>query len=667
MDIVIRTLLIAALILVSAAGSARADRWWVELPRSVSPGFEDPELPWPPAPGSRALQRRLSKGRPDVVALLQRGPDPAALRQVQDLGARIHRISRWMSSVSVEADEATIVALRSAFGPGALRRVRAGVGRRDLDAMPAIFPARRELPNVWGGAWAQLRLSQIDSMQSLGFDGTGMRILVLDTGFFRDLPVFGRLGVVGEWDFVQGDNDTANDPGEPAGQHSHGTAVLSVLGGADPGIMMGAAPGAEFLLAKTEWVATETRVEEDNFVAALEWGEALGADIATASLSYFSFPDEPDSFSYATADLDGDTAVTTRAFDDLAALGVVCISAAGNAGFGTTTIGSPAGADSSLAIAATDSFGVLASFSSRGPSADGRIKPDLAAMGARVFMVSTDGSYARGNGTSLSAPLAAGTVALVMQAHPEWGSGELQSALRATATQSASPDFDMGWGIIRGVDASFAVDEPVYPFPFTLIAPPDSAAVFGPVEFQWHSARDLQTPQSVGYRIEISATADFTTVLAAYTAFSDTTRTLEFLPSGPVWWRVVATDAEGNARPTRARAVQIDSVTSVPGFSTRADFRVAAVRPNPSRGPVRIFLELGRAGMVQMQVYDLRGRRVREWALSGESIAGERILVWDGRDSSGRVVASGVYVFRAALVLPDGRTLRDFGRFTLVR
>jgi subtilisin family serine protease len=665
--IVMRILLIAVLFLASAAGSARADRWWVELPRSGSASFEDPSLPWPPVPGPRALQRRLRKGRPDVVAILQRGPDPVALRQVQDLGARIHRISRWMSAVSIEADAGTIRALRESFGSAALHRVRVAVGRRELDEVPVILAPRRAPPVVWGEAWPQLRLSQIDSMQVLGFDGSGLRILVLDTGFFRDLPVFGGLEVIAERDFVQGDDDTANDPGEPAGQHFHGTAVLSALGGSDPGIMMGAAPGAEFLLAKTEWVATETRVEEDNFVAALEWGEALGADIATASLLYFSFPDEPDAFSYATEDLDGDTAVTTRAFDDLAALGVVCISAAGNAGFGTTTIGSPADADSSLAIAATDSFGVLASFSSRGPSADGRIKPDLAAMGQQVLIVSTDGSYARANGTSLSAPLVAGTVALVMQAHPEWGLGELQSVLRATATQSATPDYDMGWGIVRGVEATFAVVEPPYPLPFTLISPPDSAVVFGPVEFQWHVARDLQTPQSVGYQIELSATRDFADVLAVYTAFTDTTRTLEFLPSGPVRWRVVATDPDGNARSTRSRAVQLDSMTGTPGFSTSAEFRVAAIRPNPARGPVRVFLELGRAGMVQMQVYDLRGRRVREWAMSGESTAGEHVLVWDGRDSSGRGVANGVYVFRASLLLGDGRMTRDSGRFTLLR
>jgi hypothetical protein len=572
-----------------------------------------------------------------------------------------------MSAVSVEADAGTITALRASFGPGSLHRVRVAVGRRELDEVPVIFAPRRAPPIVWGEAWPQLRLSQIDSMQTLGFDGSGLRILVLDTGFFRDLPVFGRLEVVAERDFVQGDDDTANDPDEPVDQHSHGTAVLSALGGADPGIMMGAAPGAEFLLAKTEWVATETRVEEDNFVAALEWGEALGADIATASLLYFAFPDDPDGFSYTTEDLDGDTAVTTRAFDDLAAFGVVCISAAGNAGFGTTTIGSPADADSSLAIAATDSFGVLASFSSRGPSADGRIKPDLAAMGKQVLVVSTDGSYVRVNGTSVSAPLVAGTVALVMQAHPEWGPGELQSALRATATQSDSPDFDMGWGIVRGVDATFAVEEPPYPLPFTLISPPDSAVVFGSVEFRWHVARDLQTPQSVGYQIELSATRDFADLLAVYTAFTDTVRTLDFLPSGPVWWRVVATDPEGHARPSRGRAVQLDTTTGVPGFSSGAEFRLAAIRPNPARGPVHVFLELGRAGMVQMQVYDLRGRRVREWALRGESTAGERVLVWDGRDSSGRGVASGVYVFRANLVLGDGRIASDSGRFTLLR
>lgn len=243
----------------------------------------------------------------------------------------------------------------------------------------------------------------------------------------------------------------------------------------------------------------------------------------------------------------------------------------------------------------------------------------------------------------------------------------MYSALRSTATQSGNPDNNLGWGIARAIDATFAIDEPAYPMPFDLISPADSAVVIGPVDFLWHAAPDLQTPQLIEYQIELSATREFADLLAVYPAFSDTGRTVDFLPSGPMWWRVTATDPDGQVRATRSRAVQLDSTTSAPGFSTAALFRVAAIRPNPARGPVRIFLELGRTGLVQMEVYDLRGRRVREWALSGESTAGERVLVWDGRDSSGRGVASGVYVFRASLVLGDGQIVRDSGRFTLLR
>jgi subtilisin family serine protease len=594
---------------------------------------------------------------------VDRGPAPAALDRVLATGARIHSISRWTSRVSVEADASVLDRLRREFGVAAVRPVR--IHRTEVPE-PVEFAPRRASAG-WGGSAAQLRLEQLDSLQTRGLDGSGLRILVLDTGFYRDLPVFSQLRVVDEYDFVHGDDDTADDVADSAGQQNHGTGVLSVLAGLDPGLLVGAAPGVEVLLAKTEWVRSETRVEEDNYVAALEWGEALGADLMTASLAYRYFADEPDSFAYAPSDLDGDTAVTTRAVDDLAALGVLCVGAAGNAGPDPGSIWTPADADSILAIAATDSFGVVTSFSSRGPTADGRFKPDLAAMGAKVLMVRPDGEYVRASGTSVAAPLAAGAAALVMQARPEWDPGQVREALRATATQANTPDNALGWGTLRAADAVFLSGDPVYPWPFALLAPADSATANESATFRWTRAEDFQTPDEVDYEIQIADAVDFSQLLAVYPAFGDTQRTLDFLPGGELWWRVQATDPDGHARLSSARQLQLSRTTSAPGFVGELPVRVAGARPNPASHSTRIFLELSRRGDLELEVFDLRGRRVRKWAQSAVSTAGERVFMWDGEDDHGHAVASGTYLLRATLGLRDGQSVRANGRITWIR
>jgi subtilisin family serine protease len=208
-------------------------------------------------------------------------------------------------------------------------------------------------------------------------------------------------------------------------------------------------------------------VEEDNWAAAAEWAEGLGADLVSTSLGYLTF-DAPNA-SYTAADMDGETAVATRAAEMLAARGVVVVASAGNAGFDAThnTLGAPADGRHVLAAAAVGARGERAAFSSVGPSADGRIKPDLAARGVLVRAASpvlTSG-YDDVSGTSFSCPLTAGVTALVLEAHPTYTVDQVFAVLRATARQAAAPDTLLGWGI---VDALAAVQAP----------PPPSGVIF---------------------------------------------------------------------------------------------------------------------------------------------------------------------------------------------
>ena len=208
---------------------------------------------------------------------------------------------------------------------------------------------------------------------------------------------------------------------------------------------MGTAFDAEFLLAKTEDVSQEWQQEEDDYVAGLEWGEANGAAISSSSLGYADW--------YSNSDFDGNTAVTTIAIDIAVGLGVVCVTAVGN-GY----MVAPADADSVIAVGAVYDSGEIAYFSTRGPTFDGRVKPEVCAQGVGVWVVSGDNDsefvniY---NGTSASTPLVSGAAVLIKQARPSWSPMAIREAIMMTASMADSINNDYGYGIMN---ASAAVE-----------------------------------------------------------------------------------------------------------------------------------------------------------------------------------------------------------------
>jgi serine protease AprX len=214
--------------------------------------------------------------------------------------------------------------------------------------------------------------------------------------------------------------------------------------------MAGPAFGADFILAKTEDDRSETPIEEDYWVAGIEWAESLGAEVVSSSLGYTDW--------YAFKDMDGKTAVTTRAAERASALGVVVVNAAGNERRNAWAhIIAPADGPSVIAVGAVDSAGTIASFSSPGPSSDGRIKPEVCAWGVSNLVAAnrTDGGdvYTRGSGTSYATPLVAGVAALLLEAHRDWTPAQVRAALTGTATNAAKPNNDYGWGIVNAAAA----------------------------------------------------------------------------------------------------------------------------------------------------------------------------------------------------------------------
>jgi len=455
-----RFLIPAAVFCLILAKCAFSDPYWVFFERS--PGWS----PGDPVP-EESIQRVLGNG--------------CALRMV----------SRYFNAVSVDFD-GDPEALARVEGVDSVRPVKRFV-RADppCPEKAAERPPRRKEAGGhlldYGYSRRQLEAMNIPALHDMGLTGAGVLIGVLDTGFdIGDTGCLKDLDVLAGRNFITGGGDVS-------GNH-HGVHVLACLAGAQEGKYYGPAFGASFLLAVTDDYMTETRADEDRWVAAVEWCDSLGADVISSSLVYNLFDSAEES--YSKDEMDGGTSLVARAAEIAAGRGIVVVNSAGNEGDTPwRIITTPADAEHVIAVGAVsldkDGGLTVADFSSRGPTADGRIKPDVAAPGENVYVPypGTSDFFYAAKGTSLAAPLVAGLCALLLERHPEWGPAEVMSALKETATDlgAPGPDNDYGWGVPDGVKAldyapvaayrtepaasrvqPFALREP-YPNPFNAV------------------------------------------------------------------------------------------------------------------------------------------------------------------------------------------------------
>ena len=371
---------------------------------------------------------------------------PIYKNEITSLGLTIKNESRWLNAISVICSKPDLDRISDLPFVDKIEPVL--MQKKSLIQNSDIVELSRTLD--YGGSQVQMEQINCIAAHDLGYFGQGIRILYLDTGFELNHEVFDSLNVVAQYDFINNDENTANENDQEIedGQDHHGTLCLSVLAGYEPGYLIGPAFKSEYLLAKTEIVADEIEQEEDNYVAGLEWGEQNGADIACSSLGYLDW--------YTYEHLDGNTAVTTIGVDIAAGLGVLTVTSAGNEGNDDWYyIITPADADSVLSVGAVNSSGDIAYFSSHGPTYDGRIKPEVCAMGLYTYCISpnTTSEYSSASGTSLSAPLAAGAAAVVLSANLNLSAMELREALMMTASMADSPNNDYGWGIVNTLAA----------------------------------------------------------------------------------------------------------------------------------------------------------------------------------------------------------------------
>lgn len=490
---------------------------------------------------SPPLERVLSRDTTVTVWLFVRRDVPLTLarQRLEQAGATTRVASHWLHAVSVQIPTVALAALtRERF----LRHLQP-VGRWRQPATPdrvaaLIAAAVDTCPAVgdptYGTSEMPYRRLNLRPLADAGITGTGVRIAILDAGFNTLSPAFAGVTVTAQRDFVFGDSVVRDEANDRPGAQFHGTAVWSLFAGLVPGRLVGIARGASYLLAKTEDIRSETRVEEDNYVAALEWADSIGVDIVSSSLGYLDFDN---GFTYTAAQLNGDVAVTTVAADSAAARGILIVTAAGNDGPGFRTIETPGDADSVITVGAEDSLGTVTAFSSRGPTASGRIKPDLTAPGLDVCALS-GASLGRLAGTSFATPLIAASAALVKQLHPTMGPTALRGALEAQASNRAAPDSISGWG---RPDVSAAS---VFAAGVTPLAPLPPALSSATPDFAWTSGVVPGFAAPVSYRLRIGR--DSALLVSILDTVLDVTQyplRVPVKPGAPLYWRVDATSA----------------------------------------------------------------------------------------------------------------------------
>lgn len=369
------------------------------------------------------------------------------VKLVREIGVEILHYSRWLNGISVFASQEQINAMAMLTQVSSIEPVLTYYKKKKLESklLDTSQQFKSSLSDLdYGPSREQIEQINVHLAHNEGYFGQGVRVLVMDTGFYTEHEAFDSISIIAQYDFIDRDTVVIDEEGkDPAGQHNHGTYTFSTLGGYAPGKLIGPAFKAQFLLAKTERVDEEIQQEEDDYVAGLEWGEALGADVVSTSLGYLDW--------YSFSDMDGNTAVTTKAIDIAVFLGMVCVTAAGNENGknGWGHIIAPADADSVIAVGAVDKSGNIASFSSRGPSYDGRIKPEVCARGIATTCATPNKLvFTTVSGTSLATPLVGGAAAVILSAHPDWSPMMVREALMMTANQWFAPNNDYGWGII---------------------------------------------------------------------------------------------------------------------------------------------------------------------------------------------------------------------------
>jgi len=592
----------------------------------------------------RSIERRKLRGKKPIFDFTDIQVKKEYLDELKNLSVKIRVVSKWLNAASVLANKNQIEEIEKLPFVRAIKKVVTFYRREPSSSeeyLKKFYEAPKDQLKIppkagvlgYGQSYAQLAQIRVPELHNLGYSGKGVLITMLDTGYFLDHPAFdsilnsGRL--LATHDFINGDDDVEDGPDR---QREHGTYTFSAIGGFVNDTLIGPAFGANFALAKTEIVLNdiEIQIEEDNWVAGIEWADDLGADVVSSSLGYNDW--------YTYEDMDGNTAKCTIAADFAVSKGIVVVNAAGNERDDSWHyIIAPADGDSVIAVGAIDLQGQLAPFSSAGPTYDGRIKPDVVACGVNTFCASPYGGYARVGGTSLSTPLVAGVCALLLEIHPEWTPYDVINALHNTANQACRPDTLKGWGVANAYSASGIDTVPhicIQPESFDFSAvhgqreiPPQTLHIYniGKGELKWQAISDADW-------LNLEPSSD--TTLVNEPSATNLTVDINDLPAQLHQATITISGDDTLTLPVTAKVTLI----------IRSTAKIAAF-PNPFQDSLTVFVDKSNAkDKINISIFTVAGELVYQFP---EEDGGEIFReTWDGRNEKGRRVSSGIYLLR---------------------
>lgn len=402
---------------------------------------------------------------------------PVYLDSLEQLGLEIVHSSKWLNGATVRAMDTSVV--RRVIALDFVESVELTKPGNTLKSAKSKFKEESRTdysPAHYGKAYTQLKQLNGQYLHNKGFRGKGIHIAILDAGFWHvdQITAFDSLRnsgrILGTRDFVAPGSDFFE-------QHTHGMSVLSTMGGNIPGELVGTAPDASFYLFRSEDDASEFLIEEDNWVAAAELADSVGADVINSSLGYSQFDDSTMNHTYS--DMNGITTRVTQGANMAFKKGILVFASAGNEGNNEwRRIVSPSDGENVLSIAAVDTLGNRASFSSVGPAFGGAVKPNVAAVGRFTFLVNSNGVLGPSNGTSFSSPVMAGMGACLLQSNPRATVKQVKTAIEQSSSQYLTPDSLIGYGIpdfekadiiLKSMDINYPTGSKllVWPNPFT--------------------------------------------------------------------------------------------------------------------------------------------------------------------------------------------------------
>ncbi len=624
-----KKVILLIVILVTILPADENGRYWIYLkdktPFSQNnlPGLSDIPI------SERAIKRRQLRGDGTIFDHTDLPLSGNYIDKLENMGIEIYRQSRWLNAVSCYlngVDKEVVMNLSFVLK---VEPVRSSKIKPVEMSEEQIF--HKPVSEDYGPSFNQNDMIGIPFAHETGFHGEDVLIALFDGGFILDHEALQHIEVVAAWDFIYDDDNVADDDEDVPGQQNHGTLVLSVLAGYSPGHIIGPAYASQFLLAKTDHLTLETKQDEDNWVAAAEWAEGLGADVISSSVGYDYDLD------YTYEDMDGNTAAATIAADLAVKKGVSVFQSAGNEGSSYWKyIIAPADGDSVITMGGVTPEGNYWAVSSRGPTYDGRIKPDLVAQAQNVYCVnpwSTD-RYTTADGTSLSCPLGAGAGAIVLSINPSLTPMALRDTLINNASQADNPDTLMGYGIINLEKLIFKmIGEPVVSVSsFQAVPLEGKNLIQWVVDLEIANERWLvsrKTPTTPYVEIGQLDGREFGISQEAYSFY-------DFKIEGGEYFTYKLSSQFISGTISVVDTAQIQSIEPT-------DISLSANFPNPFNSDTKIIFGLSSPQKLSLKIYDITGQLVKTLIDNEVLEARYHHLLWDGSNNLNQSVSSGTY------------------------